>query len=170
MHGYHIYLQNSNRSDNTYELCGGAVWKWGFTGNVWAPTYNERFVSHLTPCERHQVCYKYISGDHVSLPPSPKSAHADDSKTRMLISIVSCLLTALFTKPPASWFPALPGTIPPFHCSIREAVNGQTASGGHSCCWYFWEQPVTKEPVALWIVLLSDTKLCYTRLYSLILN
>ena len=64
----------------------------GLLGMYEPPTYNEQFVSHLTPCERHQVCYKYISGDHVILPPSPKSAHADDSKTRMLISIVSCLL------------------------------------------------------------------------------
>ena len=45
-------------------------------------------------------------------------------------------LTALFTKPPASRFPALPGTIPPFHHSIHEAVNGGTASGGRSCRRY----------------------------------
>ena len=64
-------------------------------------------------------------------------------------------LTALFTKPPVSRFPALPGTIPPFHCSICEAVNEGMASGGHSCRWYFWEQPVTKELVALRIALLQ---------------
>ena len=59
------------------------------------------------------------------------------------------VLTALFTKPPVSWFPALPGTMPPFHRSIRDAVNGGTASGGRSCRQYFWEWPVTKEPTAL---------------------
>ena len=46
-------------------------------------------------------------------------------------------LTVLFTKLLASRFPALPGTIPPFHCSICEAFNGGTASGGHSCRQYF---------------------------------
>ena len=53
-------------------------------------------------------------------------------------------------QPHGSWlFQDLPGTIPPFHCSNREAVNGGTASGGRSCRRYFWEQPVTKEPAAL---------------------
>ena len=46
------------------------------------------------------------------------------------------LLTALFTKPLASWFSALPGTTPPFHGSICETVNGGTASGGRSCRRY----------------------------------
>ena len=57
-------------------------------------------------------------------------------------------ITALFTKLPASRFPALPGTIPLFHRSICEAVNGGMASGGHSSHRYFWEWPVTKEPAA----------------------
>ena len=44
-------------------------------------------------------------------------------------------------------FHDLPSTIPSFHCSNREAVNGGTASGGRSCCWYFWEWPVTNSPI-----------------------
>ena len=50
--------------------------------------------------------------------------------------------TALFTKPLASWFLAihdLTGTIPLFHHSKAEAVNGETASGGGSNWWLFWE-------------------------------
>ena len=36
-------------------------------------------------------------------------------------------------RPHGSWpFHHLPGTIPSFHCSNREAVNGGTASGGGS--------------------------------------
>ena len=65
-------------------------------------------------------------------------------------------LTALFTEPPASRFQPfydLTGTIPSFHPSIPEAINGGTASGGHSCHQLFWERSVTKEPVALWIAL-----------------
>ena len=37
---------------------------------------------------------------------------------------------------------------------IREGVNGGMASGGRSCQWFFWEWPVTKELVFLWISLL----------------
>ena len=126
--------------------------------------------------------------------------------------------TAWFTKPPASWFPAIPwfdwyySIIPPFHWkNVPEAVNGGIVSGaflpvtfflfcreqpvtnsdihkaaglmvpGCSMIWlvlyylstipslkplmgewslgvipvcsFFWEQPATKEPVALWIEL-----------------
>ena len=38
-------------------------------------------------------------------------------------------VTVLFTKSPASWFLALPGTIPPFHRSICEAFNGERPLG-----------------------------------------
>ena len=51
-------------------------------------------------------------------------------------------------------FHDLPGTIPLFHHSNPEAINGGTASGGCSNWQLFWEQPVTKEPAALWIALL----------------
>ena len=46
-------------------------------------------------------------------------------------------------------FHDFPGTIPPFHRSNHEAINGGTASGGRSCSQYLWERPVTKEPAAL---------------------
>ena len=46
-------------------------------------------------------------------------------------------------------FHDLPGTIPLFHCSNREAVNGGTTSGGGSNRQLFWEWPVTKEVAAL---------------------
>ena len=58
-------------------------------------------------------------------------------------------------------FHDLPGTIPSFRRSNREAVNGGTASGGHSCHQYFWERPVTKEPAALWIALLEHHNSTY---------
>ena len=62
--------------------------------------------------------------------------------------------------PHGSWpFHDLTGTIPPFHYSVPEVVNGGTVSGGHLCHRHFgqgvckeslfWERPVTKEPVAL---------------------
>ena len=58
-------------------------------------------------------------------------------------------------------FHDLTGTIPLFHHSNPEAINGGTASGDRSCQQLFWEQPVTKKPTALWIVLLapSDSRL-----------
>ena len=46
-------------------------------------------------------------------------------------------------------FHDLIGTIPSFHHSVPEAVNGRTISEGCSCRWHFWERPVTKEPAAL---------------------
>ena len=46
-------------------------------------------------------------------------------------------------------FHDLTGTIPSFHRSNPEAVNGGIASGGGSNWQHFWEQPVTKEPAAL---------------------
>ena len=46
-------------------------------------------------------------------------------------------------------FHDFPGTIPPFHRSNHEAINGGRVSGGRSCSQYFWERPVTKEPAAL---------------------
>ena len=59
--------------------------------------------------------------------------------------------------PHSSWpFHHLTGTIPSFHCSNCEAINGGTASGGGSNWQLFWEWPVTKEPVALWIALLDS--------------
>ena len=50
--------------------------------------------------------------------------------------LVELPVTVLFKKPLASRFLALPGTIPPFHCSIHEAINGGMASGGCSCYQY----------------------------------
>ena len=46
-------------------------------------------------------------------------------------------------------FHDLTDTIPSFHHSNPEAINGGTASGGHSYQQLFWERPVTKEPMAL---------------------
>ena len=43
----------------------------------------------------------------------------------------------------------LPGTIPLLYCSIPEAINGGTISGGCSYQWLFWGQPVTKELATL---------------------
>ena len=58
-------------------------------------------------------------------------------------------------------FHDLTGTIPLFHCSNCEAVNGGMASGGGSCQRLFWEWPVTKEPAALWIALLLQQHVTY---------
>ena len=46
-------------------------------------------------------------------------------------------------------FHDLPGTIPLFHNSNREVINGGTTSGGGSNWRLFWERLVTKEPAAL---------------------
>ena len=46
-------------------------------------------------------------------------------------------------------FHDLTGTIPSFHHSNPEAVNGGIASGGGSNQQLFWEWPVTKELMAL---------------------
>ena len=57
-------------------------------------------------------------------------------------------LTALFTKPPASRFPALPGTIPPFHHSTIPSVKpsmGERPLGVVPAAG----MPVTKELAAL---------------------
>ena len=62
-------------------------------------------------------------------------------------------LTALFTKPPASCFPAVPwfdwyySIDPPFCPWSCQWWNGLW---GSLLPVAFWEQPVTKEPVALW--------------------
>ena len=43
----------------------------------------------------------------------------------------------------------LTGTIPSFHHSNPEAINGGTVSSSGSNQQLFWEQPVNKEPAAL---------------------
>ena len=50
-----------------------------------------------------------------------------------------------------------------FHHSIPEAMNRGTVSGGRSCWQLFWEWPVTKEQVALWIALLECLTVRFTK-------
>ena len=70
--------------------------------------------------------------------------------------LVNSAVTALFTKLPASRFPAIPwfdryySIIPPFHPWSHQWGNSPS---GRSCWQLFWERPVTKEPAALWIAL-----------------
>ena len=53
-------------------------------------------------------------------------------------------------RPHGSWpFHDLTGTIPSFHLSVHEAMNGGMVFGGCSSGLHFWEQLVIKEPVAL---------------------
>ena len=89
--------------------------------------------------------------------PWTSSRHAH-SKLCMYSQHPKDSFTALFTKPPASRFQPfcdLTGTIPLLHRSNPEAVNGGMASQDGSNQRLFWEWPVTKEQVALWIVLLD---------------
>ena len=51
-------------------------------------------------------------------------------------------------------FHDLTGTVPSFHHSIPDAVNGGMAPGDHSYQWLCWERLVTKKLAALWIALL----------------
>ena len=113
-------------------------------------------VSHLQFLNMYFLAYMHVGIHHMPWHPHPWQSDSFVNHT------VTVLLTVRFTKPPASQFPTVPGfdwyysIVPPFCPWSYECGNGLWRSFLSAA---FWEQPVTKEPAALWIALSASYRI-----------